>query len=328
MDKSLIRDFYSLSLVEENKEVGIEIEMEGKGLTLDRNIIPSWEQTRDGSLRGEGIEYKFRTSVSSKKILPKLLELQDASKVAKKCKWSPSSRCGVHIHINCQHMNHDEVLNFACLYLLVESVLINWCEEERHGNLFCLDAVNAEGLTYQLIGAVRDGNFNRLMNDVFRYASLNFTSLSRFGSLEFRGLETPKNIRKINKWVKLLLRVKDVSKSFSNPMDMVVQSSSQGHNNFLRNIMGPYYSWVACEEQESLLVKGIRTVQDVAYLSIPEDLQAAPQQFLRNNINSRNPEDQFRRMAEEIGLIHSPPERPIAWEEEIEGVQRNIRRRT
>ena len=279
MKNRKIKDHYPLNLVIASREVGIEIEMEGSNLQISHSLIPSWRQTGDGSLRGEGIEYRFAQPFGRKRVLSKLQELLIAANKTPSLKWNPSVRCGVHVHVNVQHMTHQEVLNFGALYLAVEAVLLNWCGDTRNGNLFCLDAQSAEGLAYQLIHAAKQENFDSIISEHFRYASINFSSLYKFGSLEFRAMETPADIMKIDKWVKLLLAVRDASLSYDSPGDIVKDASAKGYKTFLKNIMGPLYSWVSCPEVEDLLLQGIRTTQDIAYLAPPVELRASPQIF-------------------------------------------------
>ena len=279
MKNRKIKDHYPLGLVIASREVGIEIEMEGTHLQIAGNLIPSWRQTGDGSLRGEGIEYRFAQPFGRKRVLSKLQELLIGAKKTTKLVWNPSVRCGVHVHVNVQHMTHQEVLNFGALYLAVEAVLLNWCGDTRNGNLFCLDAQSAEGLAYQLIHAAKQENFDSIISEHFRYASINFSSLYKFGSLEFRAMETPDDIMKIDKWVKLLLAVRDASLSYGSPGDIVKDASAKGYKTFLKNIMGPLYSWVSCPEVEDLLLQGIRTTQDIAYLTPPAELRSSPQIF-------------------------------------------------
>ena len=152
-----------------------------------------------------------------------------------KSKLMPSDRCGVHVHINMQQMTKKQVLNFAILYYILEDVLINYCGNDREGNLFCLRAKDAEFIIKMLqVFAQRinsAGHFGRLIYPEYKYSALNFSALPKFGSLEFRSLKTPANVTKIEEWIKILLCVKDASLTFDNPPDICEVFSSKGCSN-------------------------------------------------------------------------------------------------
>lgn len=245
-------------------EIGIEIEMEGHNLSRK---CTGWIVTEDGSLRGESAEYVLRAPVprvSVGKYLERLQEhlREDGSRL------EPSERCGVHVHVNCQTLTTDQVINFAVLYLVLEDVLVKWCGEDRVGNLFALGAKYAEYLPDSLRYAKQKGSLLDMQDPSFRYASINLTALSKYGSVEFRSLRTPKDFSLINTWVDMLLKIKDRSLQFEDTRHMIEGISSAGAKLFAQQVLGDCFELVQCPNMDRLIMDGVRRVQDIAYCHV------------------------------------------------------------
>lgn len=250
-------------------EVGIEVEIEGN--RLPGEVGRYWRVTGDGSLRGNGREYVLSRPINRSNVQEALETLHDTFR-ANDSKLSPSDRCGVHVHINCQPMEFDQTMAFITLYLALEDLLVAYCGEDREGNLFCLRAKDAEALLAALISCVRAQHFQPVQSDAYRYASINLTALSKYGSLEFRSMRTPEDVREIATWVELLLRVKDSALSFKNATAVIESMSMSGAERFLAEVMGPQAELIEAPGQDALLMNGIRRVQDLAYVKPMENL--------------------------------------------------------
>ena len=248
------------------KEIGIEIEMEGRDLLLPENRI--WRMTGDGSLRGnESIEYILITPCKLEEVDERITTLL---KLIKPARLQPSDRCGVHIHINVQDMVFTECFNFIFLYLMFEKVLVGYCGESREGNLYCLRATDAEHFIDRMIVCKRQSNLEELgpfQGISLRYASINPEAIFKFGSVEFRALKTPKDLLKISEWVNILHQVKVSSLKFEEPLNFIEHYSMRGEDRFLNDIMGPYAPLLrkTVEEVDQKLLDGVRLMQDVAY---------------------------------------------------------------
>lgn len=246
------------------REVGIEIEVEGARLPTVE-VPASWRAMGDGSLRGEGLEYVLTSPVLRKDVPQVLEDLMEVFRL-NKSKINDSDNCGVHIHINCQQMETNDVLKFACLYLLMEEILVSLCGQNRAGNLFCLRAKDAEGLVFKLCEAKRSMNLNGLQSDEVRYSSMNMASLSKFGTIEFRAMRTPQDFRNLTQWVNILLTVKDASQMFNEIRDMVESVSREGAQRFLEMVFGVKEAYaMLVPDAEDMLMRGVRLVQEIAY---------------------------------------------------------------
>jgi hypothetical protein len=245
------------------KEVGLEIEMEGR--YLDPPDLNYWKKEHDGSLRGESMEYVLKTPVARDRVGPRLkylwTQLEDHG-----AELSPSDRCGVHVHINCQDMTFAEVFRFISLYLVFEQPLTRWCGDDREGNLFCLRATDAEYLIRFLVSA-RSRSFEALCAEpMMRYSGINVAALGKFGTLEFRSLRTPKDYTRIDDWVRLLLRIRDKALEAESDADFVEQLSFKGALPFAKEVMGSHLDKIRVDDMEDMLMEGVRVVQNYAYM--------------------------------------------------------------
>ncbi len=256
-----------------NKDIGIEIEMEGTRLPLE--LGKWWNVTRDGSLRGNGYEYVLSTPCLHKNVPERLQYLQDVFKKQKSV-LTPSDRCGVHIHINCQKLTTKQTINFALLYLLFENLLVKWCGEDREGNLFCLRAADAERLMEMLARCRARNSLRDMQNQEFRYAALNISSIRKFGTLEFRAMGTPKKLSKIEPWINMLMRVYKHSQIYTEPQNIVEDMSMTGGIEYLQRVFGPDAHRLIVPKAEELLMNGVRLIQDVAYtVELPQEQEVA-----------------------------------------------------
>lgn len=292
------------------REVGVEIEMEGHKFPME---VPYWNAIPDGSLRGESIEYVF-TNPQPRDKVGRVLETLEAMLKKAGTAINDSDRCGVHVHVNCQDLNTQQVLNFIILYLILEDILVRYCGEPREGNLFCLRAQDAEYLLQGLAQAQERGSLQKLQQDVFRYASVNVSAIGKYGSLEFRAMRTTADFSIIKNWVSILLAIKDTSLRYENPQDLVTGLSMRGASDFLRMVMGDLYELVQCPGQDKMLMDGARRAQEVAYVKRVKGKKAEdtpiygdfdPAEAIREAIH-RAPPPREPRVA--------PPAQQVAWD--------------
>jgi hypothetical protein len=244
-----------------DREVGIEIEMEGADLVKGP---VGWETTSDGSLRGESCEWVLSRPQSEEDSFILLDRLQ-AHLTKHLSILRPSDRCGVHIHVNVQDMLTEDVIKFAILYLVLEDLMVEWCGEDREGNLFCLRAQDAEYIVKCLLEAKKKGTFTKIAGQDIRYASMNITSLMKYGSLEFRAMRTPKDFNRIKTWIKMLLAIKRAATTYKTTEEIIELISMRGGRFFLRSIFGELASEFTNVRLNDRIITAARRVQDVAF---------------------------------------------------------------
>lgn len=249
--------------------VGIEVEMEGKGLYSI--YAPSWRKVSDGSLRGDddlginAFEYVLKLPCSASRVPEKLEEIARYLAEPDGPCLVLSNRCGVHVHINCQKMNQEQVIKYIILYLILENVLLHYCGEDREGNMFCLRTKDAGYLLHSLINGQ---SLRKISSQDIRYSSINMCSLRKFGSLEFRALPTPSNLKDISKWVNILLAIRLASSKYENLSDMVTDVSSIGPIGFGKKVLPRHTELFKYEGAEQDLMEGAQSIQMVAYANL------------------------------------------------------------
>lgn len=219
-------------------DVGIEIECEGEDLAcVDSG---GWCTVPDHSLRGdfpnESCEWVMNRPVNLQDVLPSLQYLRDKQQHAT---LNFSFRTSVHVHVNVQRLTTNEILNMCYTYVLLETVLMDYCAEWRRGNRFCLRAEDAEDLIYRLqkLGSIDDDGWQKENpRNAARYAALNIEALWKYGSLEFRGMEGTLDITRIDTWVHALVAIRSFSTRMKN-----VQSI---HDLFVRESPATFMSMV------------------------------------------------------------------------------------
>lgn len=249
-------------------EIGIEVEMEGRGeLWLAGDGINSWSQHHDGSLRGNAAEYVLTQPVVREQVKPEL-DLLKKNLDFYGYTIKDSIRAGVHVHVNVGDLSFTQVLAFACTYFVLEIPLVNWCGPNRVGNHFCLRAIDAEFLVDHIIQTYNMADFNNFNTDAIRYASLNFKSLPRYGSLEFRALQTSPDFSVIEDWVKALCNIKDHSLNYKHPREIIDEFSKYSPQEWAELVLKDKFHLIANQpELTQDLMKGMRIAQDIAYFS-------------------------------------------------------------
>lgn len=264
-----VRDYVKVN--ETNGDIGLEIEVEGINFPMysvedKTGLSRQWTVTTDGSLRGdpECCEYVLRRPIQVHEIdrcIEKVQEAMDASNT----RISPSVRAGVHVHINCQELEMTQLFTYATCYYILEELLSTFCEESRRGNHFCLRVSDAEYNMYMVQTAISSSNLRNLGSDSMRYSAVNWGALFKFGSLEFRSLETPEDLSKIGTWAKMLFRIKQMSLEYTNPAEVVQNMSENGAMEFASNMLGEDLKHFTTEPVETLVYQGVRNAQMMAF---------------------------------------------------------------
>ena len=256
---------------------GVEIELEGKNISLPPDEVHSyWSQHQDGSLRklepgDEALEYVSRVPydmATTEKALALLLTYLRKPPA----EVYDSYRTSVHVHVNCGQETLRTIYNFMTLSLLLDELLVSQNGEHRIGNNFCLRAKDALGQLVALTNSIENGKefFNFGANE--RYSSINFASLMKFGSIEFRSLECTLHHGRIMHWIRTLQRMKERSREFKDPTNIIQLYSRLGPEAFLKDVLGPYaLKYTHVPDMDNMLHNGMRLAQDLAYSSTWED---------------------------------------------------------
>lgn len=245
-------------------DVGIEVEMEG--LTpFPYDISKWWRAEADGSLRGHSVEYVMKRPAPINGVGP-ALELLKAEITAGGGSPIYSERAGVHVHLNVQKLTVKQVFATALTYYCMERSLVRFCGDNREGNHFCLRVQDAEYVLRLLENAITRDSLSYLDNEDIRYASLNFCSLFKYGSLEFRSLETQPDFAKIEDWAKIVVAIRDYAMKVDNLYEIPVEISSLGPTGWVRSVLGDdLFNVINYDELDVHVLSCMRNVQHLLY---------------------------------------------------------------
>jgi len=210
-----------------DKDIGIEMELENKKSRESWPMFTRWRMEGDGSLRGNSAEYVLSNPIHVSEVAAELETFY--SGFEERSIDEESLRTSTHVHLNMQEASVNEVVNTSILYWLFEEELLKYCGESRTGNLFCLSLKDAEGYLPIFESALRQyfhnnkkvEQFSYTLGDFVRYSSLNLASLSKYGTMEFRGMRGYPPIRVLKKWINTLISLRDFALTFATPMDML-----------------------------------------------------------------------------------------------------------
>lgn len=248
------------------QEIGVEVEVEGNNLPLIQDRF--WKTENDGSLRGEAFEYLLKAPIKFSQwdvVKGKLLEHLENSTV------TPSDRTGIHVHYNVQNLSSIELMNTLVIYYILEEYIVSTCGPNRQGNHFCLRMVDSPVIEDLLIKACEKQRFMGLHSDDYRYAALNFQSLFRFGSLEFRAIQTDATLSMVAPISEIMLSIIKYAKECANPQQIIENLSGEGSVNFLPRVLKPksieFLRNNTCidEDLDDVLYRGVRNIQDLAF---------------------------------------------------------------
>lgn len=247
-----------------NEDVyGVEIEVEGKN--LPRKLDMYWNVTDDGSLKGEETaEYVFDQPLSIPNTRLALNEL-DATFLANDSRVDEGIRAGIHVHKNIQHYTPLKLLTFGTTYYMLEDYFTRWCGEERVGNHFCLRARDAKAVVYALLKTCQSRDWRYLNTDNIRYSALNWTSIFKHGTLEFRSMRATRDMDKVFRWVELIDQLGKGAERFETPRDVIMAVSELGGaHQFVQNVMGDFAEEFLKDDGVDIW-QSLRTVQPVAF---------------------------------------------------------------
>jgi hypothetical protein len=239
-----------------------------KDLSDDKILCTAFKVCTDGSLRGDGArELVFKLPVPEEMACTLVTRLYDYMKKHYQ-EVATSMRAGVHIHINCAPLTVQETLTFAALYYCLEDSFSLNLSEERRGNLFCLRLADAEYPSFLLKKCLDTRNLSYLHTDNIRYAGLNFASLHKFGSLEFRLFDTPNTPEPIVLWIRVLSKLFNSALAlFKSPTEVLEFFSANGEKNAVETILGSELAKLVTKHEyfEERIQNNIRTAQFWVY---------------------------------------------------------------
>lgn len=252
---------------------GIEVELEGKGVSDATPAVGTfWMAHNDNSLRklkpgDQCIEY-VSIQPYDMKTTEKAIHDLFGFLTGPKVEVYESYRTSIHVHVNFAMETFRTVYNFMALSMILDELLVSQNGEHRIGNNFCLRSRDAMGQVVALINSIEQsgGFFNLQPNE--RYSSINFASLLKFGSIEFRSMECNTHEGRVMHWIGTLQRMKEHARTFRNPTEVIQKFSLLGPEKFLQEALGPFsIKYLHVDNANEMMRNGVRIAQDFAYCS-------------------------------------------------------------
>lgn len=220
------------------KAFGIEIEIENF-LIGDSWNPRYWTFKGEPSLRNNGIELISKPSkFEDRKVV--------TDEVTQLVKWSttvpqPSIRCSTHIHINVSDLTLRDVIKAAGLFYLLENNLISTQSRYRKGNLFCLTLSDAGFIKQFWHNTInRPASFqNQFSQQSAKYSALNFATITRIGTIEFRFLSPILDPKLLRFWIECFQSIVDYGVSAKSLKDIVDTYDADPLPMFYRKVFGP-----------------------------------------------------------------------------------------
>lgn len=210
-----------IPLVKQNKEtpklvdsttlLGVEVEVE-KWKEYDLSHIYSgyWTAKKDDSLRNNGMEMVFAEPLSGADAVSAVEWLCEQ---AVKHKWAVSKLTGLHVHVDIRNLELDQFRNFCAVYALTEPLIYYWVGRGRFENMFCLPWYMAEMDLKNISKVAKEGEVDpararAFLESLSKYSGCNLNAVHKFGTAEFRMLETTFDAQRIITWINILLSLK------------------------------------------------------------------------------------------------------------------------
>lgn len=249
-----------------NGDIGIEIEIEGRNLPIfDWGDV--WKTAHDGSLKPkhEAMEYVLSSPVGIDEV-PAALKLLEKAFKKNKAVVDDTYRAGIHVHVNVQDLTMVQLINMICLFIILEDYYLDFCAPSRRGNHFCLRTYDAGYFLDCVSRMCEEENTGYIHTDDLRYSAINLQSLFRYGSVEFRSLESTQDHDKIYTWCKMLMCLKEGAKKYNNPKDIMYALSFEGYDWFMKELLGDFFPSLKKMDNWELRVRqGILRAQDIAF---------------------------------------------------------------
>lgn len=250
---------------------GVEVELEGRKIKTNKAAISAyWTQHTDNSLRAkkeddEATEYVLagpKTYDDTMEAISRLFAHLNSPGV----EVYKSYRTSIHVHLSCMLETHRTIFNFMTLAVIFDELLTSQNGRHRIGNNFCLRAKDANGLVEDVIWSVEKGSSFLGMDHNKRYSSVNFVSLLKYGTIEFRSLECTTDFNRVKHWIDTLARLKKMARAYENPQSIIREFSLMPAHEFMSTILGPQAGkYLDVKGWETMLQTGMRLAQDLAY---------------------------------------------------------------
>lgn len=227
---------------DQDRPLGLEFEFENVRLEQIQQDLEYdvWDPHADGSLMRGGVEFALRQPIQARYVNAIIVDLLNA---AKKHEADPSYRCGMHVHIQVSDLTSIELLRLFLLYALFEPSIFEWVGLYRAKTRFCKPWWEANAHVRNLCKSLAAPTLKsaklKQVPDTMRYSALNVHAMWKYGTVEFRHLESTLSPERALNWLKiitaLVYKAQDKSLQIAELLDRVDKTSEEA---FYREVFG------------------------------------------------------------------------------------------
>lgn len=259
--------------------VGIEIELEGARGQPSDLVTRWWRHVGDGSLRDHGIEFVSQILHGT--------EIHDALRAVNPYMQTctASWRCGIHVHADVRSYDINQLSSILSLYCLLEPLLFAWEGNKRDVNNFCVpwyvSPVHLDTFATQLGTVTSPGSREAVaalsaLSNLPKYTALNLNPIPRQGSIEFRFMQTTKDVTKIAAFVRMCQTVVGEGAQLGEDTPLMLLSA-EGGDTLLRRL--GLMELTAVENYRELLWRGVSTANFLPILKSPITVDTLVDEF-------------------------------------------------
>lgn len=255
--------------------IGLEHEYEGvKENSLPKHTFADfWTQHEEGSLKDSGAEYVFATPMFG---IDAYNAIEWLVAHAKASKWKCTKRTGIHVHLDVRDLEAPQLAGLSIIYAAVEPILYHWVGDGRDASHFCIPLYRADeallGACSIIRSALQDAKDDGrtalgLAEEYQRYAGFNLQALHKFGSIEFRQLQTTHDLDRIVDWINIIMSLKATALKLPQSDGAVVRMIQRMGVQELLSYVFP--SQIAAKlytpkSEEEFISRGLPSARDIA----------------------------------------------------------------
>jgi hypothetical protein len=228
-------------LIDNTTLLGIEVEVENFTYPdVKAREWGYWSDKKDDSLRNNGMELVFNEPFNGADAVTAVKWLFEQ---AQKKQWRVSKLTGIHVHLDVREMEVEEFRAFCVLYALTEPLIYKWIGRSRFENMFCLPWYMADSdvgtISKALNVSAKDtGLALSFLKQLSKYSGLNVSSAPKFGTVEFRMMETHFDFGRMMDWLNIILSLKMKAVQMPKPEEIPKTLSHFGPAEFARWVFG------------------------------------------------------------------------------------------
>ena len=237
-------------LVDSEEYIGIELELENCNSSSFRTAVnPEWEAVTDGSLKLNGMEYRFRQPLAGAAIVKALKKFETALVLLDAAPYHEGHRGSTHFHINVSNSSVPELYYQILLSYFVEPVLLAMCKPDRRHNSFAVPSGRTKD-TIEVLDRIRAGQF--MFNETaWKYRAVGLNSIYSKGSLEYRMFHSTHDMEEVLGWTNAVLSIKKASRKFADKIpDMIKRGLAESPQTIIDEIFNGIYDFSPYYDQD------------------------------------------------------------------------------